>query len=793
MYIVSDLSKETIRTVGTKAWNLFILKKHFAVPEFVVVTTKGFEEYQKNKLMTRGLKDELKKILKEYLSKGYVAIRSSGTAEDLGDVSFAGMYTTILNVVDIDSGIDAIVRVWNSIDAERVRIYRKQLDIPPGDMAVIIQHQLKPDVSGVMVTQSPFSINEILIECCKGLGEKLVSGKITPAQYRMKETDLVIHKGDDLLTEDQLIGLVKTGKRIEKIFKSPQDVEWTIENDGLYVLQARPVLVNASMPRRRTIVWCNANVRETIPDPMSPMGWSIFDGDFFPGIVMDVFGLPITKQQYEKFRPVELISGRLYWNANNTIAYGKSIGPILDFIEGDKVIDPQMAQAFKVVDIENLPNPIPVLTMLWFSTIALIRMSYYFVLGFTRFRWMSTRVKTAHDTLNRFSEKLKPTDDMEIGVKNIREWMRFIIKKFARRYFGGLFLSIISLILLAKLLSIRMGRKGESISRKTIIGIMDRTGEMALALKNLAFLAKQKTKTVTLSNLRELYKRDTHFKNRFSKFINDFGHRGPAEFDVASANWREDYDMVYKVIATLSKSKTHRIDRKTMIHSIVHELGSCERFILKILLPRIEAFTPLRENGKDHYLRAMAKIKDQLFIIENQLIKQGYITKHRDIFFLTLDDLDNVLARRTTSTRIQALVDKRKDEWQMYRLAEAPDIIYASGERIFPIIQKSEILSGEPLSFGRVKAKARIIKDFADSERLNKGEILVAHHTDPGWTPLFTVAGGVIIEAGGVICHAAMVARELGVPAVVIRGAASLISDGQTVELDADEGRVTLL
>jgi pyruvate,water dikinase len=128
----------------------------------------------------------------------------------------------------------------------------------------------------------------------------------------------------------------------------------------------------------------------------------------------------------------------------------------------------------------------------------------------------------------------------------------------------------------------------------------------------------------------------------------------------------------------------------------------------------------------------------------------------------------------------------------MYRRAKPPDIIYESGERISASITESAILSGEPLSYGKIKARARIIKDFNDSSRLKKGEILVTHHTDPGWTPLFIVASGVIIEVGGVICHAAMVARELGIPAVVIRGATALIPEGKVVELDADEGTVKM-
>ncbi|MGB3340776.1 MAG: PEP/pyruvate-binding domain-containing protein [bacterium] len=792
-FLANNFKDARPEEIGTKARNLFRLKKHFLVPGFVVVTTDSFRDYRKHGKVSPELDKELRKILRSILIKGPVAVRSSCTAEDMPGISFAGMYTTSLNIEDVDSGIEAIIRTWNSVDNERVRKYREHMDLPSGDMAVIIQKQLEPDVSGVMVTQSPFSVSEILIECCSGLGEKLVSGKITPTRYRVNLEGKIECKGENILSQVQAIELVRIGKKIEQLFKAPQDIEWAIAAGKIYILQSRPVMVFAAKPRRKGKVWCNANVRETIPDPMSPMGWSIFDKIFFPYIVMNVFGLPVNKKKYEEFRPVELISGRLYWNVNNTIAYGKSIGPILDFMEGDKSLDPQMAQAFRAVDLKNIQNPIPPLSMFWFSTIALVRLSYYIALSFCRFRWMSIRVKKAHDALNDIIIELEISNDMRTGVKNTREWMRYITEKFARRYFGGLFLSILSLILVSKLLAVKMGKEGAIIARKAIIGIFDKTGEMALALRQLANLAHQKKAKLTLTKLKSLYKNDKQFRNSFEQFIKDFGHRGPAEFDIASINWREDEDLVFRMILTAKNIRAAQIDRKSFIKALLDNMKAYERFVLKFFLPRLEAFMPLRENGKDPYLRVMAKIKDQLFVIENILIKRGYIKKHRDIFLLTLHDIDDILVKRATKAEIMTIVKKRKSEWEMYKHAKVPDIIFESGERIFAPAETSSVLSGEPLSFGKVRARARVVNDFSDSVRLKPGEILVTNHTDPGWTPLFTIAAGIVIEVGGVICHAAMVARELGVPAVVIRNAISLIPDGSLIELDADEGIVKII
>lgn len=793
MYVISRPHKARPKVVGRKAYNLFKLKKYFSVPQFAVVSTQAFQDYRTHKTINPELERDLRRTLEHFLEKGPIAIRSSSTTEDLQGISFAGMYVTTLNISNVVDGINAVERTWNSADTNRVRQYCQKMNSPMGNMAVIIQHQLIPELSGVMVTQSPFSVKEILIECCRGLGEKLVSGHITPTRYRIRGYTIIERTGDNLLSKSQLLSLVESGKKIEKMFRSPQDIEWALEDGKLYILQSRPVVVHASVPRRRGMVWSNVNVRETIPEPISPFCWSLFDNVIFPSLLMDAFRIPINQQQYKKYRPVELLSGRLYWNINNTIAYGKAIGPILDLLEGSESVDPQMATAFKAVDVKNLPQPIPGFTMFKFTTVSLIRMAYYLGLSFFRYRWMAQKIRKVHEDSDALYEQLQPVNDIRQGIRNIKSWTRLVLDKFARRYFGGVLLSICYLIILGKLLRIRLGNRGDALARKTIIGIVDKTGEMALALHNLASYAREKREKMTITNLKKLYMADNEFKNLFDTFIREFGHRGPAEFDIASPNWREDYDMVYQIILTAGERGMHTTDREAAIHKLLKTAQPFEKFVLKKFLPRIELFTPLRENGKHIYLKCAAKSKDQLFMIHEILRKKGYIKQHRDIFFLTLQELEAIAEGRLKGDDSLKLIKTRKEEWHTYRQAVAPDIIYESGERITAALTPSNVLSGEPLSFGKTKARIRIVKNFGESHRLKKGEILVTHHTDPGWTPLFTVCSGVIIEVGGLICHAAMVARELGLPAIVVKGALSLIPDGTMVELDADEGCVTII
>jgi phosphoenolpyruvate synthase/pyruvate phosphate dikinase len=788
MYVVN---RGTARLIGAKASNLLRLIRLFDVPEFRIISTEAYQKYVTDRSVPDDMKKELAETLRIFLKKGAIAIRSSGSAEDLPGVSFAGMYKTILNIKDVEEGMNAILEVWGSAHSQKVQEYCKGMQTKPGDMAVMIQHQLQPEVSGVMVTQSPFSISEVMIECCPGLGDKLVSGEVTPVRYRVRGGKIIEHKGGDLLSPGQLEELMDTGKKIERTFKMAQDIEWAIEKGRLYVLQSRPVTLHAASPRSKGTVWCNANVRETIPDPISPMTWSVFDTSFFPGIMIDVFGFPVSEEQYRKFRPVEMLSGRLYWNMNNTLMYGKPIGPLLDSIGGDRAVDPQMATAFRAVDIDNLPKIMSSPRMFVFSITALTRLLYYLTLAFIRYGWMRNKIARKNDVLETYCATFRPSYDLAAGTDKVRCWVKVILKRFARKYFGGIFLGAFYLSLLGIILSMRLGKKGEAMARRTITGIIDKTGEMALNINRLAQLARRKISTVTVPRLRKLYNEDKAFRARIDEFMADFGHRGPAEFDIASINWREDHDMLYRVITTAGDSR-YDLRREEITKDLLNSVRPFERFVLKLFIPRLEAFIPLRENGKHYYLKATAKTKDQLLIIGQQLADNGFITKQRDIFFLTLRDLEGVINTHLTKDEVRSRVVQRKEQWHYYQLAEVPDIIYESGERITSTVHKSGVISGEPLSFGRVKARARIIRDFSKIHRLKQGEILVTHHADPGWTPLFTTASGLIVEVGGVICHAAMVARELGLPALSVTGAMSLIRDGALIEVDADEGRVVL-
>jgi len=190
------------------------------------------------------IKDSYKKM------QGKVAVRSSATTEDLDEASFAGQQDTFLNIEGESAVIDAVKKCWASLFNARAIHYREKNNFEHDQafLSVVIQKMVNADTAGVMFTMNPInkSNDEMIIEACFGLGEKLVSGEITPdtfiinkKQENIKQEYLNFDKRTVSLKE--LKALIELGKKIEAHYNKPMDIEWAIENEKICILQARPI------------------------------------------------------------------------------------------------------------------------------------------------------------------------------------------------------------------------------------------------------------------------------------------------------------------------------------------------------------------------------------------------------------------------------------------------------------------------------------------------------------------------------------------------------------------------
>ncbi|HEY75285.1 MAG TPA: hypothetical protein G4O00_03770, partial [Thermoflexia bacterium] len=214
------------------------------------------------------------------LGAGPVAVRSSAVAEDAGGASFAGQYETVLNVVGRAALLEAVRRCWASLWSERALAYRRALGLETEPaMAVVVQRMVDAAQAGVAFTVDPVSGRQdvVVVEAVAGKGEKLVSGQAEPRRYLVRQGEDGHALGDDLLDGARLAAVVRLARRVEAWAGRPQDVEWALDRSGnVYLLQARPVTA-AGSPHRAAVRWTRDNVGEVIPDPVTPLSWSVLE------------------------------------------------------------------------------------------------------------------------------------------------------------------------------------------------------------------------------------------------------------------------------------------------------------------------------------------------------------------------------------------------------------------------------------------------------------------------------------------------------------------------------------
>jgi pyruvate,water dikinase len=292
-------------------------------------------------------------------------------------------------------------------------------------------------------------------------------------------------------------------------------------------------------------------------------------------------------------------------------------------------------------------------------------------------------------------------------------------------------------------------------------------------------------------------------------FLCYYGHRGIAEIDLGLPRWREDPTHILGVLANYLQLKDATIapdvqfrrgaqEAEAMVAELTQRAARKSRLrgmLVGFFLKRARALAGLREMPKFCLILVLAYTREVLRSIGKELVEAGYLESGDDIFFLTLQEVHTVLERRVD---MRNLVRERQANYEHeLKRRHVPRVLLSDGTEPTPAVTDETdpqgTLRGTPASPGKITGQARVILDPTDAH-LEPGEILVAPSTDPGWTPLFLTAGGLVMEMGGAISHGAVVAREYGIPAVVgVKGATEHITTGQQIIVDGNAGKITIV
>ncbi|BCL14845.1 PEP/pyruvate-binding domain-containing protein [Micromonospora sagamiensis] len=791
---LSEATADLVDLVGGKAVGLGeLIRQGERVPDGFCVTT---EAHRLGVIPEAEIVDAY-----ERLGAGPVAVRSSATAEDLPEASFAGQHDTVLDVTGTAEVIAAIERCWGSLHGDRAVAYRDARDLDGGAvrMAVVVQRMITAEVAGVLFTANPVTgcRTEMVVDAAPGPGTAVVDGTGPVDHYVLDGSE---PQQPGCLTAARLAELRATGERLQEHFGCPQDVEWVVDRQGIrWLLQSRPITTLFLLPpatgKPLPRVYLEFGHVQGMRQPVTPMGMSTLR------TLVAAMLAPLGVRA-----DIVDIGGRLYGDLTDMARSRSGRRQLVRLLAVDFGPRAQAVMRHVLTDPRFAPRrdgPDRVRGAKGTSLRTALRAVAGIVRALARPDAARTRL---FDAVERLRLGSVAPDDLTTAV----ERLRFVQAQEADESPDDLVWPIVAGMLAAALPDqLLKGVVGPG-EIHTVMGGMPHnvTIEMNLALWRLAQNAGDHRRLLldtAPDDLAARHLRGTLPDIGLAAFLDAYGHRGVAEVDLGVPRWDEDPAPVFAMIANLlrvtdpEQAPDRRFARAAATaEDTLRELVVRARRrrpvrgrIAGFLLRRARSLAGLREAGKFAGLYRLREMRRQLLLVGVDLTSAGLLEQPDDIMFLTLDEVngavhrnddhrDTVVARRAVHRREMA-----RGHVPVALLSDGTDV-----EAVLPAPPAVGALTGVGAAAGRATGPARIVQD-PRTARVEPGEILVTATTDPGWTPLFLTAGALVTETGAVMAHGPTVAREYGIPAVIcVPDATRRISTGQIVTVDGAAGTV---
>ncbi|MGH2738009.1 MAG: PEP/pyruvate-binding domain-containing protein [Actinomycetota bacterium] len=808
---LDDPGCEATALAGNKAATLAVLRRAgFEVPPGVVVPADAFG----------GVADTLPPAVRAALPKvpsllgpGPWAVRSSGTAEDSAEASFAGQFETVLGV-DEGGLPDAVLRCWRSGSADRVRAYRG--DRGAGSMAVLIQPMVAAEAAGVAFTTDPVTgRRRTVIEAVEGLGERLVSGAATPERWTVEEDGSIeAPPGTTVLAAAKARAIGDLARRVEEHLGRPQDIEWAIEGGSLWLLQARPI---TTLPSAGP---------ELIPILIEvPPGYWERD-DFHEPVPMSPFGRVLLTEQIMKVFPAAFAEFGILIDRAEAAFIGGWI-----YRRAVPVGAPPAGR--------RRPSPPP--------------------------RWLLRVLMRLHPAIRRRTAAARRAIDSDLPAAVIRRWFDEWRPEHQEDIDRALAVDLGSLSDedLTAQLDHRIGVLGHPAhvavamaywilvyelaeacrdllgwdTAKTLTlleGLSTTSTEPARQLADLTRLARTKPAVRELlarvdeTTPRRLADVDPEFARAFSDYVEANGHRSLL-YDVIEPTLAETPHVLLRLVADQleaefspdheeQEARRRRSQAADEARRLLasHPAADRERFERALARAR-EAYPALEDRAWVTNSVQSALLRYVALEIGPRLVDRGQLGAVDDVFFLEAQDARSALfdgADRQDTARVA----KGQRAWAMahpgpYAYGEPPpgeppsDLLPPPARlvnqgvmwgmaQLFgepPGARDERVVAGTPASPGRYTGAVRVVMGEHEFGKIRRGDVVVCPVTSPAWSVVFPSMGALVTDMGGILSHPAIIAREHGIPAVVGTGnATNVLRDGQTVTVDGTKGAVEI-
>ena len=751
------------------------------------------------------------------------AVRSSATAEDSPTASFAGQQDSYLNVVGPGAILEHVSRCWASLFTERAVTYRlrNSIDHRKVQMAVVVQRMVFPNASGVLFTADPVSGNRkvVFVEATFGLGEALVSGLVNADAYKVRDGAVVektigtkrlainaspaggtreeaiepARQRQPALTDAAVLRLAQLGRRIEAHYGCPQDIEWCMVDDDFQFVQSRPITTLFPIPAvddGERHVYVSVGHQQMMTDAMKPLGISMW--------------------QLVAARPMFTAGGRLFVDVARNLASPATRAGILMLGKSDPLIGDALGTIVAREDvIASLPNEPPVGTAAPPAAPPAP---------------IATDPAIVQESIARSEHSLAVLKG-EIQTKSGPALLDFILADIAElkrilfhpRSHQAIMAGMEATWWLNDKLEAWLGEKNaaDTLAQSAPNNV---TSEMGLALLDVADAIRPHPEVVAFLHRVD----DENFVNELTglaggreardalqHWLDRYGMRGVGEIDITRPRWAErPLALVPILLGHIANFEPgagkRRFDRgleqarqkEAELLERVRALPNGEQKAVeaKGMIDRLRTFIGYREYPKYGMVSRLFVYKQALMEEAERLTRAGVVREQEDIFYLTFQELQDVVRAQRVD---DALIRQRKDEFRWHQSLTPPRVLTSDGEVVAGSYRRADLpagaLGGLAVSAGTVEGRARVILDIARAD-LEPGDILVTAFTDPSWTPLFVSIRGLVTEAGGLMTHGAVIAREYGIPAVVgVVDATRLIQDGQRIRVHGTEGYVEVL
>jgi len=751
---------------------------------------------------------------------------------------------TYLNIKGEACLLQFVRDCWASLFTDRAILYRIQnkIEHEKVHMSVVVQEMVLPEISGIMFTADPVSGHRgiISIDASFGLGEALVSGIVSPDIYKISKVSLKISNRiignkkvaifpvegggtkkvkltgeksiSQVMNASQITRIAQLGMKIEKHYGCPQDIEWCIDKDKLYIVQSRAITslfpLPTPLPKDDALhAYISFNHFQVMTDPISPLG-----------IDMLRIILPFDKgaRSQSDYKFLTSAAGRIYIDLSELLQFKKLRKVLPAFL---KNVDALLSEA--LIELINRPDfearikrnkhtgnvLLKFMSPIVFNAVR--RLTYKNPEGSIEFMncYIENRVKNAADRIYKAKQGIDKLEAI-YEVANFEKDMQVLISRMAP-----------GIISFKALESLEQKLLGTSKYVNDIVKGLEGniTTEMGLLVGDLADMIRKSTDLLrefedeeysTLVYRINKLKGNEEFKSMFNFFMDKYDMRAAGEIDMAKQRWIENPQPLVKSILAIIKTSEEGAHRKEYKKTIQTAKKAAEEFvkavelkhgkvkgkIVKRLVRVLRNVLPVREHPKYLIMKLIFIFKKALLEEAKILVDKGQLTQEKDIFYVGFWELYKALQTGGSLIEVAA---QRKEEYNHFRKLSTPRVLTSEGEEIKAEYKREDLpegaLPGMAVSSGVVEGIARVITDPSNAS-LNKGEILVAPFTDPGWTPLFINAAGLVMEIGGLLTHGTVVAREYGMPAVVgISDATKKIRSGQRIRVDGNAGFVIIL